>query len=49
MKARRVIVTLELDTPATLELLRRKDTWQGFGETVIQVQANVIKPEKGKK
>jgi len=50
MKARRVIVTLELETVEPISALRSKSDWEyvlGLGAhtsmTVLQVQANVVK------
>ena len=44
---RRVFVTLELDTQASLSELRRADFWDlAWYGRVLQVQANVARPEK---
>ena len=57
MKLRRVIVAIELDTPAPLKELREHSLWDDAiigkwfdADTIIhQVQANVVKQEKGGK
>ena len=55
MKARKVIVTLEIETSQTLGELRDKESWHnaitcGFAmddtQIVHQVQVNVIKKDK---
>ena len=45
-KARRVFVTLELETEAPLQQLRNPANWAWATTRVLQVQANVARPEK---
>ena len=54
MKARRVIVTLEIETDFSLAKLQNRAWWQGElaastarGVNVVQVQANVVRRPKG--
>jgi len=55
MKPRKVVVTIELDTNIPIAILRNKDTWDWISigskdvAEIIQVQANVIKEEEGRK
>lgn len=56
MKPRRVIVTLELTTNLTMDTLRYAPTWASmlheefdYDAEVHQIQANVVKAEKGGK
>lgn len=55
MKPRKVVVMIEMTTAATLSALKSKQVWQDSGSedfwdaTFHQVQANVVKPEKGSK
>lgn len=46
MESRRVTVTLEIESVMPLEDLRQRNFWEAalpLGETVLQVQANVIR------
>lgn len=54
MKPRRIIVTIEMDAKDKLSELRNKCMWQDtidcgayFDALVIQVQANIVKLERG--
>jgi len=54
MKARKVTITLEIETGVSLRTLKDKDWWSTIWEgpdddpdfRIIQVQVNVIKPSK---
>ena len=52
MKPRRVVVTMEIESNIPIKDLRKKEYWQidmATDDKLLQVQANVIKPEKVKK
>jgi len=55
VKPRKVLVTLELESPLALASLRSKDWWSSAlsilrqkSVTIQQVQANVVRPIKAK-